>query len=268
MALGIEALSVYCLPPPRFLELAARLGAAHISTGLSGADFGQPDYRPWSLREDRALLADTRAALAATGVAIALGEGFALRPASDPAAWAQDLDLFAELGVPRINTVVFDPERNRARDRLGSLAEAAAARGLAVTLELPPTSVVGSLEAGLALLEELACPNLSLLLDTMHFARGGGDPQTLRAVAGRIGYVQLADSRRAPVGEDYLEEALYQRLPPGAGELPLAEILAALPATLPVSLEVPSRSWFGEAGGVEDWLAGALAAARRLLSSR
>jgi sugar phosphate isomerase/epimerase len=40
----------------------------------------------------------------------------------------------------------------------------------------------------------------------------------------------------------YAEEAMYERMAPGEGELPLADMLAALPDDRVVGLEIPMRS--------------------------
>ena len=146
--LGIEALTVYCMSPVEFIHLAADLGCGHISTGLNSANFGQPNAVEWSLRDDPALRRATLAAMAERGVAISLGEGFAIRPGLDVADRQLDLELFKALGVNRINTVVMDPDRSRALDQIGTLATMANAVGIETTLELPPTSIIGGLAAG------------------------------------------------------------------------------------------------------------------------
>ena len=72
-----------------------------------------------------------------------------------------------------------------------------------------------------------------------------------------LGYLQLCDAPAAPPhgiggagpdaarpagqrGDDAVLEARTGRLLPGEGELPLAELLGALPDSLPVSAEAPS----------------------------
>jgi hypothetical protein len=40
----------------------------------------------------------------------------------------------------------------------------------------------------------------------------------------------------------YAEEAIYERMVPGAGELPLLDMLAALPEDRVVGLEIPMRA--------------------------
>jgi hypothetical protein len=66
--------------------------------------------------------------------------------------------------------------------------------------------------------------------------------------------------------DNYAEEAMYHRLAPGEGELPLLDMLAALPRDLVVGLEVPMRS-LAEAGvSAYDRLLPCVSGARALLA--
>ena len=96
----------------------------------------------------------------------------------------------------------------------------------------------------MAAVEHVGRDEISLLIDTMHVARSGAGPDDLRALpAERIGHVQLCDVPLRSTREyHYAEEAMYHRMVPGEGELPLAEMLAALPPDRVVGLEVPMRS--------------------------
>ena len=63
----------------------------------------------------------------------------------------------------------------------------------------------------------------------MHVARFGASADDLRSLpAERIGYIQLSDTTLQPRMQHYAEEAMYERLAPGEGELPLVDMLAAL----------------------------------------
>lgn len=66
--------------------------------------------------------------------------------------------------------------------------------------------------------------------------------------------------------EDYLLAATFERMIPGTGTLPLADIVDALPGDVHIGLEVPMRS-LAEAGvGPLDRLRPCVAAARELLN--
>ncbi len=91
-------------------------------------------------------------------------------------------------------------------------------------------------------MREAAAPNGSVLLDTWHFARGGGtladlDPPAVAAIGG----LQVSDRSPAQDREPYVPRK--GRKLPGAGALPLAEIVARVVAAhpaLPVGAEVLS----------------------------
>ena len=90
--------------------------------------------------------------------------------------------------------------------------------------------VIGDLPTALAAIEHCGA-QLQLCLDTMHWARAGYGAADIEALdPSVIGYVQLSDTTLAPRLDNYMEEAMYERMPPGDGELPLREILAAVRA--------------------------------------
>jgi sugar phosphate isomerase/epimerase len=182
------------------------------------------------------------AAMRDRGVSISLGEGFTVRPGSDVRSLASDLDIMAALGVPMINTVSLDPDVGRSLDQFGLLADLAAARGMQTTLEFAPSLTIGDLSAALAAIRHVARPGFRLLIDTMHLARAGNTAADLAAIdPALIGYAQLSDNTIRQRGAAYRDDST-DRLPPGEGELPLRQILAALPAGIVIGLEVPMRS--------------------------
>lgn len=267
--LGIEFLSVFDLPPVQFVELAADLGCRYISSALSQVGYNPHGYPKAVLREDPALRREMVAVMRDRGVSISLGEGFGVRPDADTRALGGDLDLMCELGVKRINAISLEPDLGRTFDEYGVLAEMAAARGLETTTEFAPGLAVADLSTALAAVRHVGRPDFRLLIDTMHLARSGSTPADLAAVPPQlIGYVQLSDATRGPRFDTYMEEAMYERLPPGEGEFPLLDILKALPRDLVIGLEIPQRR-LAEAGvGPHERLGACVEAARGLLAER
>ncbi|MCV7150186.1 sugar phosphate isomerase/epimerase family protein [Mycolicibacterium pyrenivorans] len=264
--LGIEYLSVFGLPPVEFVRLAADLGVGYISTGLTAMPLDSLGYPPFSLRNDAGLRHELRKVMDDTGVRISLGEGFLVIPGADCRDFASDLDVMCELGVPRINTLGLDPDRPRTFDQFASLTELAAERGMRTTLEMMPGSVVGDLEAAVDAVRHVGRPEFQLLVDTMHLARSGAGADDLRALDhGVIGYAQLSDNPVIDSMEDYLVAATFERMVPGTGILPLADILEALPADVHIGLEVPIRSQAEAGVGPHERLRPCVAAARALL---
>jgi len=260
--LGVEQLSVLGLKPVQFVNLVADLGCNCISTGLSG----MPGYASFSLREDTALRRETIAALRDRGIAISLGEGCIVRPGRDIRDMAADFDIFQELGAERINTVSMDPDLERSLDQFGVLAEIAAARGMASSIELCPGLTINNLAGAVAAVRHVGRKDFCLLLDTMHLGRSGATASEIAALdPAMIGYVQLCDAPLKPTNPNYMDEATFDRMVPGEGELPLGEYLTALPRDVVVSLEVPSRTLEKAGLSVRDRLERCVKAARALL---
>ena len=100
-----------------------------------------------------------------------------------------------------------------------------------------PTGSVRTLRDAVSI--AAASPGGGILIDALHVQRCGVSLEALRALEpGLVGYVQLCDApRQAPA--DQVREARSARLLPGEGELPLAELVAALPGGLPLAVEAP-----------------------------
>lgn len=265
-ALGIENISVFGLPPIEFVNLAADLGCQHISTGLASFDFGVCQYAPFSLRDDAVLRREMIAVMRDRGISISLGEGLTIRPDISAKNYQTDLDIMCELGIKRINTVSMDPDLHRTFDEFAILTDMAATRGMETTTELSPSLTICDLPTALAAVYHVGRPNFRLLIDTMHVIRSGSSVADIAALNPQlIAYVQLCDAPRAPRFESYFEEAMFERMVPGTGELNLRELVAALPRDRVYSLEVPLRSEAKAGIGPHERLRKCVEAARNLL---
>ena len=266
-AVGIEFISVFGLPPVAFTHLAADLGCRWISVVLEPLAYNPEGYPPYSLRKDAGLRRETKQALADRGVSISLVEGFVVRPGGDVGSYAADLEIAAELGAPCVSTLSFDPDLPRSLDQFALLAEMAAAAGVQTRLEFAPSCGVPDLPTALAAWRHVGREDFKLTLDTMHVVRSGASAADLaRLDRAAVGYVQLCDAPRAPALPDYLEEARFERKAPGAGELPLVELLAVLPPIPVIGLEVPLRAQAEAGAGPRERMAPVVKAARELLA--
>jgi sugar phosphate isomerase/epimerase len=183
------------------------------------------------------------AAMRDRDVSISLGEGISVRPSREISDSARDMDIMKELGVGRINAVSLDPDRNRTFDQLGLLADMAESREMRVTLEFVPGLVIGDLPQAVAAVQHVGRAHVAVLIDTMHLVRSGSGAAELAALdPALIGYVQMCDVLLIPLIENYGEEAMFERMVPGEGELPLCDIMGALPDDAIVGLEVPLRA--------------------------
>jgi sugar phosphate isomerase/epimerase len=264
--LGIEFISVFGLAPVQFVSLAADLGCRHIGMMLTPMADNPLGYPAWSLRQDAALRREMLAAMRDRGVSISLGEGFFARPGTDLRDSAADLELMRGLGVERIGTLSIDPDSARAFDQFAALAEMTAALGMDLVIEFGPRLAVADLPTAAAAVRHVGRANTKLLIDTMHLVRSGSAAADLAALdPGMIGYVQLCDAPLVSNYSDYVEEAKYERMVPGTGELPLLDILKALPPHLAMGLEVPQRGLAKAGMSSHERLSRCVAAARSLL---
>ncbi|HVB06941.1 MAG TPA: TIM barrel protein [Acidimicrobiales bacterium] len=259
------SLAPLTLHRPHPLEAIAAAGeAGYDLTGIQLALYGQP-LSP--LAREPEFLEAARRALTAAGLPVlevsnvVLDEDFSLDDAAAIVAFAEGV------GARFVQSVSWDPERGRAAAHLAAVAGLAAERGLTVAFEFMPYSATRSLAEALALLEDSGAPNVVLLLDSLHFFRSGGAVAELAAVpAARLGILQLSDARaEAPPFDALRAESTADRLVPGDGELPLAEMVEALPDGLPVSLEVPCRALEGLA--LADQARAVLEGSRRFFAS-
>lgn len=264
--LGIELLTVLGMGPVEHVALAADLGCGAVSMGLTQLPFNPHGYPAWSLRDDPALRRELAAVLRDRGVAISIGEGMGVSPDIDAAERAADMDLFAELGARRINSVDMGVERARAIDQLARLCDMAQERGMEFSIEFCPAFTIRSLPDALDAVRQIGMDRASVLIDSMHFFRSGG---TVRQVAdldpAMIGHVQLCDAPRASKG-DYLQEAMSGRMIPGEGELPLREFVDALPRGQTLGLEVPLLAVAQSGRPARDYVGDIVTRTRELLA--
>ena len=106
---------------------------------------------------------------------------------------------------------------------------------------------------------------------TREFGRHGFAGATTAAIARNADVTetqlfQLCDAPREPIIEDYLEEAVLERMVPGEGELPLFDMLAALPRDRVLGLEVPMRREAEAGVGPHERLGRCVQAARALIA--
>jgi len=265
--LAIEFICVFGMPPVEFIELAARLDCPRIGLAPAPVVSLPGWYYEWDLRTDATLRREVKSALKGNGVTITLGEGFLIMPHILPERLANDMDILAELGATQINAVCLEAEFSANVDRFGRFAEMAGERELSVTVEFMPGMTIGNLAMAEALVREVGRSNAGILVDAMHLFRSGGTAEDLAAIdPAHIGYAQLCDVPLSPVIAEYADEARFERMAPGDGQLPLADFIRALPKHVPLGLELPQRSLFEQGVGAADRLQPALNKARALLS--
>ncbi len=264
--LGIEHLSVFGLPPVEFVHLVADLGCRYLATGLAAAPYNPHGYPSFSLKDDPALRREMIAAMSDRGCRSHSAKASRCGKAGTSPIARTISRSWQNLACGGSTPVTMEPDLGRSFDQFGKLAEMAAILGMETTVEFGPGLSVGDLPTAVAAVHHLDRPDFRLLIDTMHFGRTGSGPADIAALdPGLIGYVQLSDAPLQPRCPTYMEEAMFERMVPGEGELPLREILAAVPPDVIIGIEVPLRSQ-AEAGiGPEERLRPCVEAARALL---
>ena len=179
--------------------------------------------------------------LAATGVRLLDVEVIRMRPGAAAVTYRPLVDLAARLGAPWVLTVSDIPDEPERLDRLAELAELATAAGVGISLEFMAFTAVRTLADAVAAVAVV--PSCRVLVDALHLARTGGTAADVARHGDRLAYVQLCDApRTAPAGgpDGLAAEARHDRLLPGAGQLDLHGLVAAVPAAVPISVEVQS----------------------------
>ncbi len=247
--ISLAHLTAIALPPPQMIRMAARLGYDAVGLRLIRVT---PDSPGYPLMDDPAMLARTRAALADTGLRVQDIEFVRVNPDFDPAALEPFLAAGAALGAGQVICAPYDPDLSRLSDSLARMAEACRGHGLQAVLEFFPWTPVPDLATALEVIGASGAADLGVLVDTLHFNRSGSRIADLVRAIPRMPFLHLCD---APVRPSYTTEALFhagrvERLPAGDGQIPLREILRALPAAMPVALEVPMTAR-AESDGIE-----------------
>jgi sugar phosphate isomerase/epimerase len=244
-------------------------GLRELALAARGAGFERISVSPpmyFAARASGASDAELRSALAAEGLAVAMidplirglpgsplpdqvprrfrptfehGEEDCCRAAE--ALGARALNLAHYLGAP--------VELAQLADAIGALCARASARGLDVWLEFMPDGGIPDLASAAALLRAVASPGLGLTLDTWHWFRTGAPLDELRQLPpGSIRALQLADAQAELRGTG-AKPPSADRLCPGAGAIPLREIVSFARANCPqveIGVEVFDRSRLAE----------------------
>lgn len=238
-ALSLAALSLLDAPPPRQVRAAAQAGFSHVGLRLLPATDSEPHY---PMVGDTPLVRETLAALADSGLAVSDIEILRLTPELEVAALEPLFETAARFGARQALVAGNDSDYGRAAENLARLAELGRHYQVTLNLEPMPWLAVSSLAQASELIALSGREDVGILVDALHFYRAGESLASLGDIpSSRLNYCQICDApARNPGNEaELIHQARCDRLPPGAGELDLRGLLAALPPDLPVSVEVP-----------------------------
>ncbi len=201
------------------------------------------DPDAWSAQTTR----DARHALADSGLDLLDVEVIWIKPGDNLDAHRAIIDIGADLGAKNVLCVSSDPDFGRTAAHLAALCDHARPSGMRVALEFGIFTEVKSLKAALGILDAVAHPLRALLVDPIHVDRSGTTAAEIAAVpVSLLPYAQFCDAPAdRPDPADFaaiITDAVDLRAQCGEGELPLRDLYHALPAGIPLSIELRSRA--------------------------
>jgi len=259
--LCLDFLTAGSASPPELASLAAANGCRRISLPLRSLDGREP-----SLIGDTAMRRETIRRCRALGVEIDLIEGFELKPGAPRDDIEPMLAAGAALDAKGANVVMRGEEIGVVLDQAARLCELAKSYDIPVFFEFSRRMTIKTLPEAAEFLRLLGADNAKVLIDTLHFFRFGGAAAQVTLHRDLIGRAQLSDGPLVMPVEEQLAEAYYERLLPGEGELPLLDLLRALPDGVTVGAEVPLRSWEERGVSLDERVRRVLAASATMLA--
>jgi sugar phosphate isomerase/epimerase len=236
---SLAHLTVLSLTPPQVVDVAARTGYRYVGLRMTRVT---PDEVLYDLARDKALMRETKARLAATGVAVNDGELFRMDPKLEPESFVPELEATAELGARHVIAQLPDPDRERATDRFARLCDLAKPLGLFVSLEFPHWTETGNLAAAARVVRAVNRTNAGILVDMLHFGRSDSSVAELAKMPRewfRFAHVCDAAKEVPPTMAGIIHTARDERQFPGEGSIDVRGILACLPQDIPYALEIP-----------------------------
>jgi sugar phosphate isomerase/epimerase len=245
---SLAHLTVLALTPPHMVDVAARAGYRYVGLRLNRVTLAEPLY---PLITDRALMKETKARLADTGVSVWDIELARMDPGNDAHSYLPLLEAGAEIGARHVVTQVPDPDRERATERFAAICDLARPLGLGVDLEFPSWTETPDLATAAKILHAVNRPNAGILIDTLHFDRSNSDVEELKKLPRewfRFVHVCDAPKEKPKTRDGLIHTARSERLFPGDGGIDVRGILACLPPGIPYALEIPGDTLAAKIG--------------------
>jgi sugar phosphate isomerase/epimerase len=243
--ISLAHLTVLDTTPPELVSVAAAAGFRTIGIRLTATpSVGVP---PYDILREGPLLRETLARLADTGISVLDTEFLRFEPDQPVGVPEGFLEVSARLGAKNVLVMSAEPDESRTVERFCELCDRASSYGLQVCLEFAIYTGVRTLAHAAHVIARSKRANASVLVDALHFSRSGGIPAHIAQVdPSLLRYAQICDaSAEMPAPRDapaLIREARTGRLLPGEGILPLADLVAALPAGAPLAIEAPCRA--------------------------
>lgn len=253
---SLSYLSSHRCTPAEAIRIAAQTGYAYVGLRLWPNAPGAPQQylldQPTAMRE-------TLAAQRDTGVGVFDLEIIRINDSFDPHTWDALYDVGAQLQAKAILVAGDDPDEERLTDNYARLCEVMQPFGMTADLEFMPWTEVKDAKSALRIVKNAGMPsNAGILVDALHFGRSTTTLGDIRAIPRQLlHYAQICDAQAGLnfSTEEMIHTARCERLLPGDGTIDIQGLFDALPADLPVSVEVvhfgreartPPEAWAAE----------------------
>ena len=257
-AIGLAQLSLVNTAAPQLIRIAAEAGFDFIGARVRPVPATE---RAYDLQPGSELLKQTLQAKAETGVGVRDIEFLLIDGTDQREAWLRMMEAGQALGASTLTVAAALADENQLAEILSAMTEDGKAYGITPTLEVISYQAVNSLPQAADLARRTGC---AIVGDTLHLSRVGTGTGQLAEYAELIPLLQLCDGPLTPPAgrEGLVAESRSERMIPGQGGFALAQMVAALPEGLALSVEAPSDSTvarIGELGWARELMAGARA---------
>lgn len=235
--LSLHQLTALDVEPEALIAIAGTLGCAHVCLFTHVPEQAKGIY-PIVAEENILAIA---AQMARHNVTICNIEVFPL-DGGQLDDFRSGLTVGAALGATRATAHIHDADHQTAVARFAAFCDMAAQYGIRAGLEFNAFSAVKDIQAAAAIVREAARPNGSLVLDMLHLFRSGGVASDVDAAVDLIEYVQLSDGPLDMADDTRWHEAVRERMLPGKGQFPIAEVMRHLKPDTIIEIEVPQTA--------------------------
>jgi len=260
--IGIAHLTLLSVAPPDLVAVASQAGYDTVGIRVGTVT---PTEERWPMEVGSALFAETVTVLEDTGVRVNDVEIVRLSPDFDVADHIRTFESGQALGARFLNVLADDPDLIRVHDNFAALDTAASRYGLRPILEPMVFMSVSDFDDAVAVVKGTGG---GVMVDPLHLRRFGGSVAEIAGIdPALLPYCQICDAPaelpaslhrpaslprgQSPDVDNLQLESRAVRLLPGEGELPLAEIFAAMPPDIPISLEAPNIALLEQLGAVD-----------------
>lgn len=231
--------------PSENIEAAAAAGFDGVGIRICGRYVGDTSFA--DILGDAAETARLARLSRHAGIAISNISAFQFYPGLTTEHLRRVVDTVAGLGSDTLVVNCFMADRSAAQDLFAAYDRMAEEAGMCIALEYLPYSAIANLAEARGFIRDSGARTARLLIDALHLDRAGDSLADLAALPpGELAFWQICDAQRLqgprPDNETLMQEARTARRRLGEGELPLAALMAALPAGLEVEYEVADVS--------------------------